>query len=212
MARTPTPSSMLALPSLTMPSSSAQDSSRETWKYRSAESIEWSMTRPRTRSRRPSSRPPGERMDCRARAKLSCDSLMTGILSQSRVQPARCPVTRRRSPTWPASPDPATHCRMANRPQAWCRRSRPGTSAAPGPAIAATSCSGGRLFDQAGQEIRCGGAAVAAEAPAVPHGDLVDLDGLDGLDLQRDDLLDLFGQQQRGGGPRVLLALVTSAL
>src|SRR5690606_15974407 len=76
MARTPTPSSMLALPSLTMPSSSAQDSSRDTWKYRSAASTAWSITRPRVRSRRPSSSPPGDRMVRRARARLSGVMLM----------------------------------------------------------------------------------------------------------------------------------------
>src|SRR5690606_4323414 len=76
MARTPTPSSMLALPSLTMPSSSAQDSSRETWKYRSAASTAWSMTRPSMRSSRESSRPPGARMVRRARARLSEVALM----------------------------------------------------------------------------------------------------------------------------------------
>ena len=43
-ARTPTPCSMLALPSLTMPSSSAQLSSRDSWKYRSAASTELDIT------------------------------------------------------------------------------------------------------------------------------------------------------------------------
>src|SRR5690606_11089342 len=73
---TPTPSSKLALPSLTMPASSAQDSSRETWKYRSAASTAWSMTRRSMRSSRVSSRPPGARMVRSARARLSEVALM----------------------------------------------------------------------------------------------------------------------------------------
>src|SRR5690606_20083274 len=61
---------------LTMPSSSAQDSSRDTWKYRSAASTAWSITRPSVRSRRLSSSPPGDRMVRRARARLSGVTLM----------------------------------------------------------------------------------------------------------------------------------------
>src|SRR5579875_3643128 len=65
-ARTPTPCSIAAVPSFTMPSSSAHDSSCASWKYRSAASTEWVSTCPITRSSRVSSRPLGRRMSSRA--------------------------------------------------------------------------------------------------------------------------------------------------
>src|SRR5689334_12111634 len=49
-----------------MPSSSAHDSSRASWKYTSAKSTEWLITSPNTRSRRVSSSPLGRRMTSRA--------------------------------------------------------------------------------------------------------------------------------------------------
>src|SRR5487761_795417 len=57
---------MLALPSLTMPSSRDHDSCRASWKYRSAKSTECVSTSPKMRSRRPSSSPLGFRMRSRA--------------------------------------------------------------------------------------------------------------------------------------------------
>src|SRR5687767_11707290 len=60
---------MLWLPSLTMPSSMDHDSSRESWKYRSAASTWWPITVPRTRVRRDSSRPEGASSASRARAR-----------------------------------------------------------------------------------------------------------------------------------------------
>src|ERR1700761_8291240 len=57
---------MLALASLTMPSSRDHASSRESWKYKSAKSTECVSTSPNTRSSRLSSRPPGLRIRSRA--------------------------------------------------------------------------------------------------------------------------------------------------
>ena len=79
-ARTPTPCSMLALPSLTMPSSSAQLSSRDSWKYRSAASTELDITCESAASRRASSRPPGRRMSSRA---MFSDSSLTTAFKRS---------------------------------------------------------------------------------------------------------------------------------
>ena len=74
------------------------------------------------------------------------------------------------------------------------------------PAIAATSCSGGRLFTIPARKL----AVVVPPLPlaagaAIPHRDLVDLDGLDGLDLHGDEMLELLGEQQRGRGARIVV-------
>src|SRR5580704_13854698 len=65
---------MLALPSLTMPSSSDQDSWCASWKYTSAKSTECVMTSPNTWSRRPSSRPLGRRIRSRAMLRGSAEA------------------------------------------------------------------------------------------------------------------------------------------
>ena len=68
---------MLAVPSLTMPSSSAQDSWCVSWKYRSAKSTECASTSPNTRSRRRSSSPLG----CRIRSRASASGSLPGVLT-----------------------------------------------------------------------------------------------------------------------------------
>src|SRR5579864_5105480 len=82
---------MLALPSLTMPSSSDQDSWWLSWKYRSAKSTAWVSTSPNTRSRRRSSSPLGRSIRSRANASGSATTVgfSASLMSVSRAQ-LRC--------------------------------------------------------------------------------------------------------------------------
>jgi hypothetical protein len=70
-----------------------------------------------------------------------------------------------------------------------------------------------QALHHSGEEVRRGGAAGAVRArTGIPHRHLVDLDRLDRFHLERDDLLELFGEQQRRRRARVVARAVHQRL
>ena len=67
-----------------------------------------------------------------------------------------------------------------------------------------------QALDQIAHEVGCRGTAIATTG--IPHGDLVDLDVLDRLGLQRDNFLDLLGHKEGGTGASVATTAFNQAL